>query len=686
MTRGGRLSVRILVAVSCGLFASIPVAPGRAAAVPASWPTYHGDNLRSGLDSSDPNYVTVSKTWTDALDAAMYASPVVVGSTVVAATENNSVYAFGTDGHQIWHVNLGASVAGSTLPCGNVSPVGITSTPVADPATNQVFVVGLVGTPSLHYVLAALDLATGGTVWSTTLAPAGFDPSVENQRGALTLSGGSVYVPFGGRAGDCGSYYGWLMSFPESGSGSVVSAQLPMPAGHTGAGFWQPAGGSVDSVGDLYFTSGNSNTCGTTCSTYDYSESVIKYSPALAILGEFHPSNWQSLNSSDTDVGSTGPLLLPGGNIFQVGKSGVGYLVAESALSGNTTTSLYSAQVCPNQTSDASYGGDAFDGSHIYVPCTNGVVALAYDQATPKFTFLWQATGVYDPPIVAGGVVWVDAGGYLYGLDPSSGAATFQLALGASSTHFGTPAALSDQLFVPASGNLVGFAASAHGWVGEPGLARDAAADGGQVYAIGTDAQPGGYGIWNWTAGGWTRLAGGAVNITVDSSGLPWVVNDSEQIWHWTGSAWVREPGAAHYVAAGADGSVYVLGLGSVPGGYAIWKWSGSAWSPVAGGLVDLAVGGDGSVWGANDVHTPYHMMSGGSWAAVAGGANDVTASGYNAAWVAGTTAAPGGDTVWSWNGTAWSRLPGGVVDLAYDPSSGAIWGVNDSGAIYRYS
>jgi hypothetical protein len=645
----------------------------------ASWPAYHGDNLRSGFDSADPTYSSIAKSWSASLDGAEYASPIVVGSVVVAATENNSVYAFSTQGAQLWRTNLGAPVPQSSLPCGDIDPVGITSTPVADPATNTVFVVAFLSSPSLHYQLVALNLANGAVAWQTTLADSaqGFNPSVQNQRGALTLANGNIYVPFGGRAGDCGSYYGWVMSFPESGSGSLTSVHLPEGSDHEG-GLWQPAGGSADSSGDLYYTSGN--TC---CSgTYEFGETVVKFSPTLSILDYFFPSNWQSLDASDADLGSTGPLLLPGGAVFQVGKAGVGYLLSQTSLGGTSHNSpLFSAQVCPGQSSDAAFGGDAFDGSYIYVPCTDGVVALSYDQANHTFAFAWQATGVYGPPIVAGGEVWVDAGGYLYGL--KAGQTVFKLALGSSSSHFGTPAALDNEVFVPATSMLVAFDAVSNSWVPEPGTASDVAAGGGQTFVIGTNAVPGGYGIYSWSGSSWSAWPGGGTAVAVDSSGRPWVVNDTNQIWHWNGSTWLQAPGKAHYVAAGSDGSVYALGTNAVPGGYGIWAWNGSQWTAVDGGLVDISVGTDGSVWGSNDSEQIWRLPAGGAWSLMPGAARDVAATNANSASVIGTDARPGGYGVWTWNGTAWTELQGAAVDIAAQTSTGELWAVNSSNAIY---
>ena len=71
------------------------------------------------------------------LTGSIWAEPLVFHGLVIVATEHNDLYAFNeATGAQVWHVNLGAPVPSSDLPCGDISPtVGITSTPVIDPST-----------------------------------------------------------------------------------------------------------------------------------------------------------------------------------------------------------------------------------------------------------------------------------------------------------------------------------------------------------------------------------------------------------------------------------------------------------------------------------------------------------------------------------------------------------------------
>jgi hypothetical protein len=109
-------------------------AAGAAPQVPADWPTYHRDNERTGVqDGLSPVRTPLQQVTSLPLDGAVYASPVVVHGMRIVATEHDSVYEF--HGNTIvWRTHLGESVPRSSLPCGDIDPLGITSTPAYDPA------------------------------------------------------------------------------------------------------------------------------------------------------------------------------------------------------------------------------------------------------------------------------------------------------------------------------------------------------------------------------------------------------------------------------------------------------------------------------------------------------------------------------------------------------------------------
>jgi hypothetical protein len=431
----------------------------------AAWPTYHLDLSRTGNSPGQPFTRSLTNLWSRAVDGDVYAEPLAVGNSLIVATENNSVYALdpATGGVQ-WGVHLGTPVPQSQLPCGNIDPVGMTGTPTIDAAAGVIYVIGLVWAPpnaaSIHYQLFALNLNNRGSLlWQRSIAPGGsptFDARVEGQRGALALNGGTIYVPFGGRAGDCGNYRGWVVGAPASGSGNLLTYQLP--SANAGGGFWSSGGPAVDASGNVLITSGNTF-CTGGCA-YDSSESVLKLSAALGVSDYFVPSNWSSLNASDTDLGSVSPALLGTGLVFQVGKEGVGYLLNTSSLGGtNHSTPAFTATVC-NQTSDAAFGGTAYAPPYLYVPCHDRLEALNVTTgATPSFTSAWHGPAVSfsGPPIVANNLVWtIDPGGVLYGLDALTGSTVSATAIG-QANHFATPTADGGRLYVAAGSTVHGY-------------------------------------------------------------------------------------------------------------------------------------------------------------------------------------------------------------------------------------
>ena len=92
-------------------------APSQAAGLSATdWPTYHRDAARTGVAPATPAAGRLAIAWQRRLDGAVYGQPIVVGRTVVAATEGDSVYALDrTSGHVRWRVRLGTPVPLSTL-------------------------------------------------------------------------------------------------------------------------------------------------------------------------------------------------------------------------------------------------------------------------------------------------------------------------------------------------------------------------------------------------------------------------------------------------------------------------------------------------------------------------------------------------------------------------------------------
>jgi hypothetical protein len=417
-----------------------------------NWTMYHKDNSKSGYEPM-ANVTAVTASWTSpVLDGQVYAEPLVLGQSVFVVTENDSAYALNaTTGSVLWRTHLGTPVPRSTLPCGDIDPLGITSTPVIDVATKTLYLAAFLS--PAHHVLFGLNLQSGAVVSQASADPPGADPSADQQRSALALANGVVYIAYGGLAGDCGPYHGWVVGVKANGTSGLLTYEVP--TGREG-GIWAPSGVTVAPGGDLYVSVGNGNST----TTFDYSETVVRLSPTLKLLNYWGASNWLQLNSGDVDIGSVAPTMMPNGEIFQVGKEGVGYLLSSSDL-GGIGGEAYSAQVC-----NGSWGGTARVGETLFVPCSNGLFEVKVSQTPPAFSLGWHARNFTNDnpvgsPIVTGNVVWaVDPPtGRLMGFDLSTGDQRFSFSL-QPADHFVTPSAGDGRLFVAAGDQLYSFVIS----------------------------------------------------------------------------------------------------------------------------------------------------------------------------------------------------------------------------------
>jgi outer membrane protein assembly factor BamB len=396
-------------------------APGSALS-PADWPTYDHDTRRSAAapTAMPPGKLTVA--WRKRLDGAVYGQPLIIGREIVAATEGGTIYALQAQGgKEIWHRHIADPVPLSDLPCGNIDPLGITGTPVYDPASGLVFAVA--ETTGGRHILAGVSLATGRLTVQREIVPPHGDPIATQQRPALTLHAGRIYIAFGGLFGDCGQYVGSVVSVATSGQGPVDSYSVP--TSRMGA-IWG-TGGVVVAGNRLFVSSGN----GASTDSFDGSDSVIALSAGLRRLDIFAPSNWAADNAADADLGSMTPAIA-GDYVFISGKNGTGYVLRASRL-GGIGGEVAKVDMC------AGFGTGAVSGSVVYVPCADtGIkqVTIGPD-GTPHVGWTAQAGDAHGSPVTGGGAVWVVDydGGVLYALDPANGAIKGHVGVG-KAPHF----------------------------------------------------------------------------------------------------------------------------------------------------------------------------------------------------------------------------------------------------------
>jgi hypothetical protein len=308
--------------------------------------TQHNDNSRTGanlretaLTPTNVNKAQFGMLFKRMVDDQLYTQPLVAtgvqvgGGThdlVVVTTVNNSVYAFDANDAaataSIWHVNFGApaNVNSANFGCLDINgQMGIIGTPVIDKARGVLYVVALTRTGTDYTQrLHELDLATGADVPESpvVIKADGFNALMQNQRPALMLANGMVYVGYASHC-DKEPYHGYLMAYD-----SQTLAQAAMfntsPTGSE-ASIWQSGQGpAADADGNVYVVSGNGSWDGVT----NFSESFLKLSPQLKLLDWFTPTNHFALDKSDTDLNSSGATMIPGTHlVLGGGKEGVLY-------------------------------------------------------------------------------------------------------------------------------------------------------------------------------------------------------------------------------------------------------------------------------------------------------------------------------------------------------------------------
>jgi len=230
----------------------------------ATVPTYHADAARSG------HYVVPGLTWAHggemrqdgAFDGRVpgniYAQPLywhpagAAGGQVIVATEDNVVVALdAVTGRTVWQQSLGPATPRSRLPCGNIDPLGITGTPVIDQRSGALYLDAMVdrgGGP--RHLMFGLSLADGAVLpgWPVDTADSlraigmSFDPRIQNQRGALTMVGDRLYVPYHGHMGSCREYHGWVVGLRLDKPAVFAAWRTPV----TGGGNWAPGGIAYD--------------------------------------------------------------------------------------------------------------------------------------------------------------------------------------------------------------------------------------------------------------------------------------------------------------------------------------------------------------------------------------------------------------------------------------------------------
>lgn len=387
----------------------------------ADEPTIAVNGWRTAWDANEPGlspaHVAALKRLSDTpVNGQVFAQPLVVGSRVIVATERNYVYGLDSKtGKQNWSASLGPAWPAAAVGCGDLAPyIGVTSTPVYDSSSGYVYLVSHEnnGKDATHpnWYVHALNAVTGHerSGWPVRVAGAPtndptrpFNGYTAMQRPGLLLMGGSVYAGFASNC-DIGPYVGYLLGVnTTSRKQTLWSTEAGTANGQ--AGIWMSGGGLVsDRPGRIILSTGNGDSPPVGPGNLPPShlgDSVVqlRVMPDGTMVPQqfFSPSNADTLNAHDTDLGSGAPTVLPplyfGTRLHphlmvQPGKDGRVFLLDRDNLGGRSagadqvlgTVALWGG-VWGHM---ATWGGD---GGYVYVveaTKPNRLLALKYG-ATP---------------------------------------------------------------------------------------------------------------------------------------------------------------------------------------------------------------------------------------------------------------------------------------------------------------
>ena len=402
--------------------------------------TYHNDLARDGantheyaLTTGTVNTAAFGKLFACTTDGAIYGQPLWVANLTVkgaqhnvvfAATQHDSLYAFDADASPcvtLWSVSLidvshhgfaGETTVPSGVPgylvggvFGDIMPeVGVTGTPVIDPATHTLYVVSKSvnsAKTTFYQRLHAIDPATGSdkagspvTITGTFPSSGGtitFDPQTQNQRSGLALLNGVVYVAWAGHE-DVETYYGWIMGYTYNGTSFTQSSVLNVTPNVTQGGIWM-SGGAI--AADSTTISSPSPAMAPSMRptppppNNDYGDSLLQLTGSLAVSQYFTPTDIQR-RQNDNDFGAGGAALLadlPAGSpathlVIGGGKDGALYVLNRDALGGVGDT--HAVQKIPM---GPIFATGAFWNNNFYIAAKDGPLSgYSLNTSTAQFT------------------------------------------------------------------------------------------------------------------------------------------------------------------------------------------------------------------------------------------------------------------------------------------------------------
>jgi outer membrane protein assembly factor BamB len=422
---------------------AIPVPAHASAARLLAWPEFGLDPQRSDVSELSTG-ITVANVAhlhrkTVSLGGTVDSSPIYLHGATVDGATHNLIVVTTTYGKTIALDADSARTLWTFTPPGYARWAGsaqiTTASPVFDPDHRFVYAASPNGL--IHKLSLADGHESAAGSWPVSITR---DPTHEKIAAALNLDGGDLLAATGGYIGDAPPYQGHVALIDRA-SGRLLRVfntlcsnrrelQAPSTCSASDSAILSRSGPVVEPGGGrILIDTGNAPWNGTT----DFGDSVLELTfPALDLRQSFTPTNQAQLNSSDSDLGSSAPVLLGHDRVVLAGKDGILRVLALSRLDGHPPTGART-RVHPLggevQRLSIPGGGELFSAPAVWSRGARTTMFLADEGGTAAYVLrggrlyrAWQNSTPGTSPVMAGGLLYVYDfnGGGIYVYRPTS--------------------------------------------------------------------------------------------------------------------------------------------------------------------------------------------------------------------------------------------------------------------------
>jgi hypothetical protein len=463
---GAKTLPLLLVVLACASHSTAPAPSGGGQPGPADWTRFGWD---AGRSSAPP--ITAGITAANvaslvrqqvAIDGTVDASAIYLRGVQVNGSTHDVFFLTTTYGKTLAIDAANGAVLWRYTPPTYAAWAGsaqiTTATPVADPNRQFVYAAAPDGN------IRKLAVADGSVLWSTAIT---LLPGVEKIASALNYFNGRVIATTGGYIGDAPPYQGHVAVL-DGASGSLLSVWNalcsnrprlidPASCSQSGAAIWGRTGAVIDSSnGNIFVATGNGLWDGGT----SWGDAALELDAnATQLIGNYTPTNTGALDSSDTDLGSTSPVLLGGGIIAQGGKDGLLRLLNWGAMGGATPHRGGEGQVLSTPTSAFSAQAVLRTATGTWVFAADGGGTAAWRLSNGQLQQAWQNQNAGTSPVIVDTLLFVydPNGGGLRVYRSDTGAQLADLACGGG--HWNSPIVTDGRIALP-EGNANSHATS----------------------------------------------------------------------------------------------------------------------------------------------------------------------------------------------------------------------------------